>query len=380
MVPPSKANVGPGFCKSEVRFDPGTTTVPVPNAGRRVMSVMAGVNTCSINLVSGLSLAGEILRSEAEALLQLATDIDFNAVHAAHLIASNPGIIHVTGVGKAGLVGQKFTATAASFGIRSFFLHPVEAVHGDLGRVARGDLIVALSQSGESEEVLRLCSAARRIGVKIISITSSKSNQLGSLSDITIPLGQIEEACPMGLAPTTSTTAMMAMCDVVAILAAQFKGVLPENFAANHPAGKLGRKLSGVDQIMRTGQHIRIADESENVRDVLQRLSGARRRSGAILVLAHENGPLSGIFTDSDLVRLLERGRDHMLDRPIRESMTANPSIIHVSATVADAVESLRARKLSELPVVDDSGHPVGLIDVTDLIGLVPTDLDEERP
>lgn len=344
------------------------------------MSVMAGVNTCSIDLVSGLSLAGEILRSEAEALLQLATDIDFNAVHAAHLIASNPGIIHVTGVGKAGLVGQKFTATAASFGIRSFFLHPVEAVHGDLGRVARGDLIVALSQSGESEEVLRLCSAARRIGVKIISITSTKANQLGSLSDLTIPLGQIEEACPMGLAPTTSTTAMMAMCDVVAILAAQFKGVLPENFAANHPAGKLGRKLSGVDQIMRTGQHIRIADESENVRDVLQRLSGARRRSGAILVLEHENGPLTGIFTDSDLVRLLERGRDHMLDRPIRESMTANPSIIHVSATVADAVESLRARKLSELPVVDDSGRPVGLIDVTDLIGLVPTDLDEERP
>lgn len=378
MVPQSKANIDTGVSKCELRLDQGTTTVSEPKAGRRVMTTMARFSDCSLDLKSGLSLAGEILRAEADALLQIASQIDFNVVHAAHFIAGHSGITHVTGVGKAGLVGQKFTSTAASFGFRCFFLHPVEAVHGDLGRVSSGDLIIALSQSGESEEVLRLCGAARRAGAKIISLTSTPTNPLGLLSDLTIGLGSIEEACTMGLAPTTSTTVMMAVCDVIAILAGKFKGVLPENFAANHPAGKLGRKLCGVEQIMRTGNHIRLAVESENVRDVLLRLGGARRRSGAILVLREPDGPLSGIFTDSDLVRLLERGKDHMLDRPVRESMTSSPSIIHISATVADAVESLRARKLSELPVVDSSGRPVGLIDVTDLIGLVPTDADEE--
>jgi arabinose-5-phosphate isomerase len=378
MFPSSKANVGKDAHSGVIHYHLGTKMVPAPKAGRRVMSVMTGLDTHSTDLRTSLQMAGEILRIEAEALIQIADRLDAQVIQAAHLIANHEGLLHITGVGKAGLVGQKFAATAASFGIRSFFLHPVEAVHGDLGRVGKNDILFALSQSGESEEVLNVCSAAHEMGIPVIALTSSVANPLGRTSDLTVPLGEIQEACPMGLAPTTSTTAMMALCDVIAILVARFKGILPENFAANHPAGKLGRKLRGVDQIMRSGRHIRIACESEIVRDVLVRLGGARRRSGAILVLEQVDGPLSGIFTDSDLVRLLERGSDHMLDLPIRESMTRNPSIIHIRSTVAEAVEALRSRKLSELPVVDDSGYPCGLIDVTDLIGLVSSDLDEE--
>lgn len=330
------------------------------------------------NRNSGLALARDVVRLEADALLQMASSLNETIIEAAQWLAQTQGIIHFTGMGKAGLVGQKLAATAASLGFRSFFLHPAEAVHGDMGRVATGDLVVAMSQSGETEELIRLIRALQPVGATVVALTETASNPLGQLADLTISLGRYAEACPMGLAPTTSTTVMMAAGDALVILAAQAKGILPQHFAANHPAGKLGRRLAGVNQIMRTGRHVRIASQNEIVRDVLTRLGGARRRSGAILVLAETEGPLVGIFTDSDLVRLLERGRCSMLDRPIGESMTAKPSVIHVSATVADAIEALKARKLSELPVVDNSAHPVGLVDVTDLIGLVDlSDLDE---
>lgn len=330
------------------------------------------------NRDSALALARDVVRLEADALLQVSTQLNDTIIEAASWLAESNSIIHFTGMGKAGLVAQKLAATAASLGFRSFFLHPAEAVHGDMGRVAAGDLVVALSQSGETEELTRLIKALQPVGISVVALTESADNPLGQLAELTICLGRYPEACPLGLAPTTSTTVMMATGDALVILAAQAKGILPQHFAANHPAGKLGRRLAGVEQIMRTGRHVRIASRTEVVRDVLTRLGGARRRSGAILVLAEPEGPLVGIFTDSDLVRLLERGRSNMLDRPIGESMTASPSVINISATVADAVEALKARKLSELPVVDDFGHPVGLVDVTDLIGLVDiSDLEE---
>jgi len=247
-----------------------------------------------------------------------------------------------------------------------------------MGRVAPGDLVLALSQSGETEELMRLVTAIRPIASSILAITQSDSNPLGKIADHVLPIGDFEEACPMGLAPTTSTTLMMAMGDALAIVTARMQGILPERFAANHPAGKLGRRLAGVERIMRTGRHLRIARKEEIVREVLLRLGGARRRSGAIIVVDSNDGSLVGIFTDSDLVRLLERGRAGMLDRPIGESMTADPTVIGHTATVADAVDALRSRKLSELPVVDDHGVPIGLVDVTDLIGLIPGEFDED--
>lgn len=380
MFPTNKVEARPDAQLKSHRLDPGTTMVPVPKAGRLHMGIVAESVTINqtIDRESGLALARDVVRLEVQALNQLIHKIDDSLYDASTLIAESTGLIHVTGMGKAGWVGQKFAATAASLGLRAFFLHPAEAVHGDMGRVVRGDLVVAMSQSGETEEILRLARALRQAGTTIIALTESHSNPLGQLSDLTIELGRFQEACPMGLAPTSSTTAMMAIGDALAILAAQIKGILPEDFAANHPAGRLGRRLAGVDQIMRTGRHVRIAYESELVRDVITRLGGARRRSGAILVIKEQGGELVGIFTDSDLVRLLERGRANMLDRPISESMTTNPSVITVSATVADAVEALKSRKLSELPVVNHHSQPVGLIDVTDLIGLVALDFDEE--
>ena len=378
MFPPIKGENRQIPRQGVIRVDQGTMMVPGPEAGRRVMAHQAVAGSEIIDKPAMLALAADVLRAEADAIVQLSEILDDSVVRAARLLADCTGVTHITGVGKAGLVGQKFAATAASFGIRAFFLHPVEAAHGDLGRVSPGDLVIALSQSGESEEVLRIATAIRRMDVTMVALTSRPTSPLAQLASLTVALGDVEEACPLGLAPTTSTTVMMACCDVLAILAARFRGVLPEHFAANHPAGKLGRRLAGVDQIMRTGRHIRLATKDEIVREVLLRLGGARRRSGAIMIVDEAQGVLRGIFTDSDLVRLLERGRDQMLDRPIGESMTVNPTKIYSSATVAEAVDALRARKLSELPVVDDLGRPVGMIDVTDLIGLVPIDLEEE--
>jgi len=326
-----------------------------------------------------ISLARDVVRTEAFALWRLTERLDEAVFDACQLIARNPGVIHVTGMGKAGLVGQKIAATMASLGLRAFFLHPADAVHGDMGRMAPGDILLALSQSGETEELLRLVKAVRPSAQTILAITQSASSPLGQISDQVLSIGDFSEACPMGLAPTTSTTLMMAVGDALAIVAARMQGILPERFAANHPAGKLGRRLAGVEQIMRTGRHLRIAKRAEIVREVLLRLGGARRRSGAIIVVEPETGSLAGIFTDSDLVRLLERGRAAMLDRPIGESMTANATVIDHRSSVADAVDALRSRKLSELPVVDEHGVPIGLVDVTDLIGLIPGDFEEEH-
>jgi arabinose-5-phosphate isomerase len=283
----------------------------------------------------------------------------------------------VTGMGKAGLVGQKLAATLASTGTRAFPLHPAEAVHGDLGRIRSGDVVLALSQSGETEEVLRLVPALRRLGAVLVAITERAGSSLGRSADICVALGPIEEACPLGLAPSASTTALMAVGDALALLVSRMRDFRAEDFALNHPGGSLGRKFSRVEDVMRTGRQLRRANPGQTVREVLVGLAGPRRRSGAVLV-EDEDGVLLGIFTDSDLARLFERRREADLDRPIGEVMTANPVQATVGQTLTEAVESMRLRKISELPVVDRGGRLVGLIDLTDVIGLVPADFGFE--
>lgn len=323
-----------------------------------------------------LDFARRVVRAEAHALDLVADRLDHALARAARLIVGCPGGVVVTGMGKAGIVGQKLAATLASTGTRAYPLHPAEAVHGDLGRVRPGDVVLALSQSGETEEVLRLIPAIRRIGASVVALTERASSTLGRSADLCIALGPIDEACPHGLAPTASTTALMAVGDALAMLVGHLRGFKPEDFARNHPAGALGRRLGRVEELMRTGRHIRTARPDETIREVLGRLGGARRRSGAILVV-EPDGRLAGIFTDSDLARLFERHREAQLDRPIAEAMTAHPVLVRVGASVAEAVDALKARKLSELPVVDADGRLVGLVDVTDLIGLVPADPEE---
>jgi arabinose-5-phosphate isomerase len=324
----------------------------------------------------GLAFAREVLRIEAEALERVRDRLGESIARAADLIYRSSGSVIVTGMGKAGLVGQKLAATLASTGTRAFPLHPAEAVHGDLGRIRADDVVLALSQSGETEEVLRLIPALRRLGACLIAITERSGSSLGRAADLCIALGPVAEACPLGLAPSASTTVLMAVGDALALLVSRMREFTAEDFALYHPAGSLGRKLTRVEDVMRTDRQLRRAHVDEPVRSVFVRLAGPRRRSGAVLIV-DEDGVLLGIFTDSDLARLFERRREAELDGPIGAVMTRDPYRIRVGATLADAVDIMKAHKISELPVVDRGGRLVGLVDVTDLIGLLPADFEE---
>ncbi len=340
------------------------------------MAMITNASPASETEAERVAFARQVLRIEAEALELVRERLDSAIARAADLIYQSSGSVIVTGMGKAGLVGQKLAATLASTGTRAFPLHPAEAVHGDLGRIRSDDIVVALSQSGETEEVLRLIPALRRLGACLIAITERANSSLGQAADLCIALGPIEEACPLGLAPSASTTVMMAVGDAMALLVSRMRDFSAEDFALYHPGGTLGRKLTCVEDVMRTGRQLRRAHCDETVRSVFVRLAGPRRRSGAVLIV-DEHSKLLGIFTDSDLARLFEKRRESDLDRSIGAVMTPDPYSVSIGATLADAVVLMKAHKISELPVVDDSDHLVGLIDVTDLIGLVPDDFEE---
>ena len=340
------------------------------------MAMITHASLTSETEVAGLAFAREVLRIEAEAIERVRDRLDDTIARAADLIHRSSGSVIVTGMGKAGLVGQKLAATLASTGTRAFPLHPAEAVHGDLGRIRSSDIVVALSQSGETEEVLRLIPALRRLRAVLIAITERNSSSLGRAANLCVALGPIEEACPLGLAPSASTTVLMAVGDALALMVSQMRDFTAADFARYHPAGNLGRSLTCVEEVMRTGAQVRYAHEHETVRSVFVRLAGPRRRSGAVLI-TNDASVLLGIFTDSDLARLFERRREADLDRPIGAVMTANPYAINVEATLNEALDLMKAHRISELPVVDRDGRLIGLIDVTDLIGLVPNDLAE---
>src|SRR4051794_7112284 len=346
-------------------------------AGRPTMPMITDASLAMETEAEGLAFAREVIRIEAEALERVRAQLGLPIARAAGLIYRCAGSTIVTGMGKAGLVGQKLAATLASTGTRAFPLPPAEAVHGDLGRIRADDVVIALSLSGETDEVLRLLPALRRLGANLVAITERASSSLGQAADLCVALGPIEEACPLGLAPSASTTALMAVGDALALLVSRMRDFRAEDFALYHPAGSLGRKLLRVEEVMRTGNQIRRARVDETVRAVFVRLAGPRRRSGAVLV-EDEDQALLGIFTDSDLARLFEKRREADLDRPIGEMMTPDPVQVTVGATLAEAVEAIKSRKISELPVVDRGGYLVGLIDLTDLIGLVPSEFVEE--
>jgi arabinose-5-phosphate isomerase len=261
----------------------------------------------------------------------------------------------------------------ASTGTPSHFLHPAEAVHGDLGRVRPNDVMLILSQSGETDEIVRLLPSLAEFGVPIVAITAKAESALGRAATATIELGKLEEACALGLAPSTSTTAMLAAGDALALVVSRMRHFGRDDFARFHPAGSLGLQLSKVEQHARPLEQCRVATEDLSVREVLVGTSKPGRRTGATM-LVDSHGRLSGIFTDSDLARLFEHRRDGDLDRPIREVMTAAPLRVEIGSMMIDAVALMAGRKISELPVVDAAGHPVGLIDVTDVVALLPKD------
>lgn len=335
------------------------------------MSTDATGNRVAFTPFEQLRYARDILRTEAQALLTMGERLQDEFLQAVQLLYHCQGNVIVSGMGKAGLVGQKIVATLASTGTRAHFLHPAEAIHGDLGRIHQNDVLLFLSYSGETEEVVRILPAVREFGAPIVAVTGNRSSQLGKAATLTLDLGPIREACALGLAPSTSTTAMIALGDALALVVSRMRHFGPNDFARFHPGGSLGRKLAKVEELMRPLAECRVASDEASVREILVTLRRPGRRSGAIMLI-DEREMLTGIFTDSDLARLLERKQDMAIDGPIRNVMTHAPKSVTVGSLMSEAVTILASRKISELPVVDAEGHPVGLIDITDVLNFLP--------
>ncbi|TAH37141.1 MAG: KpsF/GutQ family sugar-phosphate isomerase [Planctomycetota bacterium] len=309
----------------------------------------------------------EVLRLEAAAIQSLAGRLQGSFLEACRRILSCKGRVVVTGMGKAGLIGQKISATLASTGTPSLSLHPADALHGDLGRVVRADVVLALSNSGKTRELLALIPAVKAMGACVIAITADAGSPLGRSADVVVELGRLDEACPLGLAPTVTTTAMLALGDALAMAVAEGREFTREEFAQFHPAGDLGRELMRVGEIMRRGRELPLLPGGARVRDALGVMTETPGRPGAALVVDQKQR-LLGIFTDGDLRRMLQRGPEALSD-PIEEHMVRNPRVLRRGMLVGAALALFKDAHVDQMPVVDDDGGTVlGLVDVQDLL------------
>lgn len=326
---------------------------------------MASLTLTSQNDI--LHYAKEILEIEASAIANVSKQLDKNFYEAVRLILNCQGMTVLAGVGKAGLIGEKISATLASVGIPSITIHPTDALHGDLGRVRPGDILVVLSNSGETDEVKSLLTALKKFAVKIIAITSEESSSIAQAADLSINLGKIMEACPLGLAPTASTSAMMAVGDALAMTIVKARNFTQADFAKYHPKGNLGFKLTPIKEVMRTGEKLPLTTAESSVKTVLVTMTTTLGRPGAALVVDPQNN-LLGIFTDGDIRRLLKEGNMDFLNRPISQFMHANPKTIHEDQSIEEAANLLRTYGIDQLPVVNTQNQIVGLLDVQDII------------
>ncbi len=314
--------------------------------------------------------AKQVLDIEACAINNLKKNIGKSFEKAVRLILDSSGRVVVTGVGKTGIIARKLSATLSSTGTPSLFLHSAEAIHGDLGRVTKADAVIILSYSGESDEIKKLLPVLKKIGTKIISITGNSKSLMARYSDVVLNTAVNKEACPLGLAPTASTTAMLAMSDALAVCLLELKGFKPKDFALYHPGGTLGRKLLlTVEDIMRKGSSCPIVNENKRISEVLVKITHARAGSATVV---DEKGKLKGIFTDGDLRRHLEAD-PNLSVRKVKDVMTKKPTTVGPKMLAAEALRILEEKKIDELPVVDKNNRPVGLLDVQDLLraGLV---------
>jgi arabinose-5-phosphate isomerase len=315
-------------------------------------------------------IAKEVLRIERDALTSLMGRIGQDFEQIIDVICDTKGRIIVTGMGKPGFIAQKISATLSSTGTPSLYLHPAEALHGDLGRVTKDDLIIALSNSGETEEIVKFLPIVKKIGAKLVAITGNVKSALAKFADYSIDVSVKREACSLGLAPTTSTTAMLAMGDAIAVALLEKKGFKEKDFALYHPGGILGKRLLlKVGDIMRKGSGNPVVDENMPVKKVLLAITRARAGSASVIGL---KGKLVGIFTDGDLRRQLEI-EPNLVEKKVCDVMTKNPTTITKDRLAAEAFDILRSKKIDELPVVDENKRPIGLVDVQDLLkaGLV---------
>jgi len=317
-----------------------------------------------------LAFARDVLGTERDALNELIRRLDPRFAQAVDLIHQCTSQVIVTGMGKAGNIASKVAATFASTGTSAHAIHPADALHGDLGRIQASDVVVMLSFRGRTKEMIGLIDPIRLIGAKIVAITATATSPLGQHSDVTIEMGDLKEACPLDLAPTSSTTAMLALGDALAMTVSRMRGFSPEEFALRHPAGSLGRRLMRVEQVMRRAGELRLAGQDQTVREVFGGTPMPRRRTGAVMV-TDAHGVLTGLFTDSDLARLFQNKREtEAIDAPIARVMTTSPTTLRPDQLVSEALHLMHAKKFSEIPVLDAERRPVGLVDITDLIGL----------
>jgi arabinose-5-phosphate isomerase len=320
--------------------------------------------------MNAVARAREVLNIEAAAIKELRPRIGKNFERTLNLIIRTKGRIVVSGMGKTGIIAQKFSATLASTGSPSLFLHTVEAIHGDLGKVTADDAVIIISNSGSSDEIKQLLPLLKKIGCRVIALTGNLKSILARYSDVVLDVSVKKEACPLGLAPTASTTATLAMTDALAICLLELKGFKEKDFAFFHPGGALGRKLFlRVEDIMRTGQANCIVNEEKMVSEVLLKITQARAGSATVV---DKKGRLAGIFTDGDLRRHLEIDAG-LTKRKIKEVMTKNPTTVDKDMLAAEAMRILQEKRIDEVPVVDKKKRPIGLLDVQDLLkaGLV---------
>lgn len=321
--------------------------------------------------------AQQVLQTESDAVRAMISMLDEQFERAVNLMLECPGAVLTSGIGKAGHVARKLSASFSSTGTPSHFLNPAEALHGDLGSIRKGDVVLILSYSGESDEILRMLSVVKTLGNPVVAITSSGSSSL-RYADVMLKMGKIEEACPLGLAPSATTTAMAALGDALFLTVMKIRPFSAEEFALYHPGGQLGRKLIKVKEAMtfRRGENLPVASERLTVGQVLHEVSSIKRRSGAV-VLVDDNGKVSGIFSDGDLRRAITDDDGSVLRQPIRELMTRNPKRIRGDQLASEAIGIMRPHRIDELPVVDDEDRPIGLIDIQDLVVLRMLDVED---
>lgn len=317
-----------------------------------------------------LTRAREIIGIEAQALEATAARLGAGFANLVRAVLENPGKVLTSGVGKSGIVAKKMAATLSSTGTPSFYLNPVNALHGDLGIAGQGDFLIALSNSGETQEILDLVQTAKTLRIAAAAFTGVEGSTLWNLADFPVDVGVEREACPLGLAPTASTTACLAAGDALALILMEARGFSSVDFRKFHPGGRLGKRLElHVRDIMRTGERLPVVGETAPLHRAIAEMS-SKETIGVTLVTGNE-GRLSGVLTDGDLRRVLERETDpgSVLERPVKEFMSASPKVVEAASPALEALRIMEVKGITSLAIVDTLSRPVGLIHLHDILG-----------
>jgi arabinose-5-phosphate isomerase len=313
---------------------------------------------------SPISIAKNVIKLEIDALKKLSEAIDENFKQAVEVILNTKGKVIITGMGKSGIIGKKIAATLSSTGTPSFFLHPAEAIHGDLGMISKEDTVVAISNSGETQELLAIIPTIKRWGNKVIAITNNLKSTLAKEADIHLYLNVDKEACPLNLAPTSSSTATLVLGDALAIALLELKGFTKEDFARFHPGGSLGKKLMKVYEVMHKEDKLPLVREDEPLRETVIEMS--EKGFGAAIIV-DDNSKLIGIITDGDLRRFIKQGKS--IDNSLtKDAMTKNPKRTYPNNYILEVLEEMEKYNITVMPVVDEESRVVGLIHIHDIL------------